>query len=462
MKKNQTTGKKDPQDARHEALLVLDHLCDSSQTLDAILDQTRHRRTDLSKKDRSFFNALVYSTIRNRGKLDRVIGHFSKTPVKRIQMPVMNILRLSLSQVIFMDRVPVSAAVNTAVEMAKKKAAPWTVKFVNGLLRTASKKYPEMPIPSLADDVTGYFLSEKSIPPWLSRRWATRFGVQETGMLCDLINTPPSITVRCNRLKTTRSDLFKALEREALALQRTTVSTDGIRFSKPICPVFEMKAFKKGWFQVQDEAAQLVTELLRPEPGDTVLDACAGLGGKTGHMAQLMENRGRIMAMDSAEGKLSKLNDAMQRLGTDIVEPVMFDLNQKPAPSAYPRFDKILMDAPCSGLGVLRRNPDAKWSLGVDDIKRCAKRQLAFLNHLGPLVKPGGVLGYSVCSFEPEENEQVINHFLKNNTNFAIKPTFHHLGDGVTPLIEKNGCFRTFPHRHQMDGFFAAFLIKSK
>jgi 16S rRNA (cytosine967-C5)-methyltransferase len=218
-----------------------------------------------------------------------------------------------------------------------------------------------------------------------------------------------------------------------------------------------MPGYSEGYFQVQDEAAQLIGHILSPGPGETILDACAGLGGKTSHVAQLMQNRGVLHAMDRNPRKLSLLQKEMKRLGITIVQTCRHDLLSPPDQFPHGFFDRILLDAPCSGLGVLRRNPDAKWRVSEKDIERLREIQLSLLFHLAPLLKPSGILVYAVCSTEPEENEFVIDEFLKSQPDFKSNPLD---SSACIPMdcITENGYFKTYPHHLSMDGFFAARL----
>jgi 16S rRNA (cytosine967-C5)-methyltransferase len=252
--------------------------------------------------------------------------------------------------------------------------------------------------------------------------------------------------------------LLKTLVPEAESVSFTPISPDGLFFVRPKQAIQEFSAFKKGFFQVQDEAAQLISWLLAPEPGETVLDACAGLGGKTGHIAQKMKNTGQIIAVDQDQKKLTQLDNAMQRLGVSNVTTCMHDF--KPLLPQFPPygFDRILIDAPCSGLGVIRRNPDTKWNVTPDDLNQYGKKQLWLLENISALLKIGGTLVYVVCSFEPEENETVISNFLKTHTDFIIQTEFKNLPFDMNQFSDTDGFFRTFPHRHDMDGFFAACL----
>jgi 16S rRNA (cytosine967-C5)-methyltransferase len=220
------------------------------------------------------------------------------------------------------------------------------------------------------------------------------------------------------------------------------------------CSIPDLPAFKNGWFQVQDEAAQLVSLLLNPQPEESVLDACAGLGGKTAHLAQLMQNKGNIAAMDKDERKLHQLGLEMQRLGISIVDTTCLDLNIRLDTKQQGDFDRILLDAPCSGLGVLRRNPDIKWKSSESDLRRHAGVQKRFLENLAPLVKPNGILVYAVCSIEPEENETVINAFLKKYPEFVIDKSLGKLPETLHSLVEPATGFKTLPHLNHMDGFY--------
>jgi 16S rRNA (cytosine967-C5)-methyltransferase len=229
---------------------------------------------------------------------------------------------------------------------------------------------------------------------------------------------------------------------------------------RPKSPVAEMKAFQEGRFAIQDGAAQLVSLLLSPEPGETVLDACAGLGGKTTHIAQLMKNRGSVIAIDHMAKKLSQLEIEAKRLAISIIRTLPLNIDQPIDENLLPRFDRILLDAPCTGLGVLRRNPDAKWSAGKKDRYRYADRQQRLLDHLAPMLKTGGTLVYSVCSMEPEETEDVVLRFLKNHPNFVIKKEHALEEKAVAPFLTPKGHLRTDPYLHGLDGFFAVRLCR--
>jgi 16S rRNA (cytosine967-C5)-methyltransferase len=448
-----------PPDARKEALILLTELDRRRHaTLDQLLDARRKDLPHWSGRDRAFLQALVFGVLRSRNRLDWIIRHFSKTPFRKIAPDIRNLLRLGIYQLLFMDRVPASAAVNTAVELAKGIGAPWTVKFVNGLLRNVSRHHAAVQFPDIAADPVQALVVQQSLPKWLVRRWLDRFGPEQGARLCAAVNDIPPLSLRTNTLQTSRQALLAALATSAAAVQPTRHAPEGILLSGPQTDVPAMPGFDAGHFQVQDEAAQLVTHLLAPSPGQRILDACAGLGGKTGHIAQLMGNQGEIVALDSVTGKLKALEQEMLRLGISIVVTARHDLSRPPDPASLGTFDRILLDAPCSGLGVLRRNPDTRWQRTQQDLSRFAGRQATFLNHLAPLVKPGGLLVYAVCSMEPEENEMVLERFLDQNRQFARVGIQADAVDDPSAVLGPDRCLRTFPHIHGMDGFFAACL----
>ncbi|MBT8351456.1 MAG: 16S rRNA (cytosine(967)-C(5))-methyltransferase RsmB [Deltaproteobacteria bacterium] len=447
-------------DARKTALTTLNSLDKGHHTLDSILENFSGQTDLLSKKDRSLLNALVFGVMRWRGRLDYITGHFSNTPLTKIDPIVLNIIRIGLFQIIYLSRVPVSAAVNTSVELAKSFAPPWVIGFINAILRNSAKKYKTVPFPDPKKDPVSAIAHQNSFPKWLIERWLQRYGPRETSQLCNALNTIPPITIRTNTLKTNRENLLNLLKKEVEKIECTTYSPDGICFFSPNSSIPEMKGFKEGWFVVQDEAAQLVTSMLDARPGDTVLDACAGLGGKTGHVAQIMKNQGTIFAVDKDKNKLSRLISNTKRLGISIITPLACDLEKRPDIKGFKLFDRILLDAPCSGIGVLRRNPDIKWASSKKNLNHFKIKQLLFLKNIASLVKPSGILVYTVCSLEPEENEEVVEEFLSRHSEFEIKnlsgwPSFSH-----TRLVSKGKYLKTLPHKNNMDGFFAVCFQK--
>jgi len=449
------------QSARSTALKILNLIDRGQHTLDYEIERAFNQNRSFSRRDRAFIHALVFGVLRWRAHIDWVVEHFSKTRFDKIDPRVLNLLRLGLFQILFLDKIPTSAAVDTSVKLAKSFAAPWVAGFVNAVLRKSATEYERIDFPDLEKQPALALAVKKSFPEWLIHRWLNRFGAKETIALCDAINKIPPITIRTNTLKVTRAQLIRSLQHQAQGILPTPYTSEGITLVAPSVPVQELDAFVKGWFQVQDEASQMVTSLLGPQPGETVLDVCAGLGGKTGHMAQLMQNRGRIVAMDRDGAKLIKLSQEMQRLGIVIVQTRIHDLNHVLSPELIDFFDRILLDAPCSGLGVLRRNPDIKWRRKETNLFAYQKKQVRFLDTLTHVVKPGGVLGFAVCSMEPEETDQVVTEFLKRHSNFRMDRRAAGFAPQVHPVIDEEGHLRTYPHLNDTDGFFAVTLKRT-
>lgn len=446
--------------ARQVALDILDHLQRGDQPLDYWLEKAEPQIAELKRPDRALVHALVYGTLRWKGRLDFIIDQLAQKPAK-IDPLVRTILEMALFQLNHLDRIPDSAAVHTAVDLAKTNGRKWAAGFVNGLLRRSAAVPSPIRWPEEKEAPHELLSVEQALPYWLARRWIERYGLAQARLLGSAINTIPRVTLRTNTLKADRSDLMRRIEAEAQTVAATRYSPEGIQIASLARPLRQWPAYQDGWFQVQDEAAQLVSHLLAPVPGETVWDACAGLGTKTAHLAQLMNNQGVILASDVHPHRLAQLKDDMQRLGIAIVTPRIMDLTGISTDATLPEFDRILVDAPCSGLGVLQKNPDGKWRVSEADISRSAQRQTAILERMAPRLRPGGRLVYAVCSFEPEENEGVIEAFLQKHPEFAIDIPKIAGTVQANRFITPQGYSKTLPHLEGMDGFFAAVLIKA-
>jgi 16S rRNA (cytosine967-C5)-methyltransferase len=444
-----------PPHSRLIALNILNEVDQDNNTLDHILETAFRQIEDIPQREKNLAFTIVYGVLRNRGRLDWILGHYSRTRLDKLDPEIRNILRIGLFQVVYLSRIPPSAAVHTAVDLAKTLKKPWLAKFVNAVLRAAVGKYPELTLPDEKTDPVSAIAIETSMPPWMIHRWIPRFGLSQTRSLCQSMNDMPPLTLRINTIKTTRSAFLESADTCAYRMEATSFSPDGVRLEQPKEPVAALAGYREGFFQVQDEAAQLVTLLLDPQPGETILDACAGMGGKTGHIAQRMNNTGKVLAMDVRPDKLEIIHPEIRRLGISIVETQVLDLSLPAETSRIEACDRVLLDAPCSGLGVLRRNPDIKWRSSPDRIAHCRARQIDFLNRASSLVKPSGILVYAVCSMEPEETESVVTAFSGDHPEFSIEKSPAELSPYIRSLITPEGYLRTFPHLHVMDGFFA-------
>lgn len=451
---------------RITVFLILKAVADNRRTLDSAVEAylTAERLPD--RRDRALATSIVYGVLRWQKTLDGYIQQLSRTPYHRISPDVLIVLRMGLFQLFYLDRVPAFAAVDAAVSLTREQVKkPHLTGFVNGLLRNAARSKEALHLP--ADNGDPESLSVvKSFPTWLLERWILRYGMDAALMLCDSMNAVPPVSVRVNTLKIDHDTLKGALADHAKNVSPGIHSPDAFLLESLAVPVHEMPAFQRGWFQVQDEAAQLVCRFLGPRPGEKIMDACAGLGGKTGYIAQLMENRGRIVAVDRDAGKLKKLTAEMHRLGATNVETAVLDLFHKDSSKPDVLFDRIFADCPCSGAGVIRRNPDIKWSLTRRDLGRHQAAQVRILHTLAPLVRPGGLLLYAVCSREMEENDYVVHKFLNMHEEFGIEKKVQWAAGGHDPAVDqfvgKNGYYRTLPHPDGMDGFFGVRLRKRK
>jgi 16S rRNA (cytosine967-C5)-methyltransferase len=444
--------------SRRIALSVLTGLEASNVTMDVLLTQAFEKESILHQRDRALATELVFGVVRWRDRLDWILKHLSHISFPRISPPVLNILRLGLYQILFLSRIPPSAAVNDAVELAKETEPQWVAGYVNGVLRSAVRAGKDVPMP---DETTNPILSlsiEQSHPAWLVERWVAFMGIEETKRRCRANNRIPPLTIRVNTLKCSVKELMDALAPLAGEIVPAQFAPEGLVVRGLKQSIGEMAPFCRGWFQVQDEAAQLVTHLLDPKPGEKILDACAGLGGKTGHIAQIMGDSGRITATDRNRTKLDALQRCLVRLGITTVTVQYLDIQSIPQ-SFFEAYDRVLLDAPCSGLGVIRRNPDVKWKKKPKDLVRLQQDQTRFLTTLAPFIRKGGILLYCVCSLEPEEGEDVVNRFLKRHRDFDIDDSSSH-PTFLAPFVERTGFFRTSPQGHDMDGFFAVRLRK--
>jgi 16S rRNA (cytosine967-C5)-methyltransferase len=403
----------------------------------------------LDKRERSFLMEMVYGVIRYRDTLDWILGNYMKNPAKA-GVFTLNNLRSAVYQIYFM-RVPDWAAVNEAVEMEKSSSSPGKTSLVNAVLRNVLRQKDRLQYPFAFEDPVARISVNTSHPKWLVKRWIGRFGEEEALQLAAANNRVPPLTIRTNTLKTTREDLLSLLAAHGVESAPAIFSPDGIVL-KEVRNHDEL-AFADGLFTVQDEASQLIGYLLDPKPGETVLDGCAAPGGKTTHLAQIMRDSGRITAVEKDPERIGMLRAGIENLSVRSVSIINGDVSELPGIGP---FDRILVDAPCSATGVIRRNPDVKYRRKARDLTDYKANQLRLLRSAASLLKGGGRLVYSVCSLEPEEGEEVAAEFLKTAGEFRIidaEAAF--LGQFVT-----QGFLRTFPHKHTMDGFFGVAFCK--
>jgi len=415
------------------------------------------------KLDRGFITELVYGTLRSLHHLDWVLGQFLSRPLEDLTPWIRNILRMAVYQVFYLDKVPDSAAVNEAVNLAKGYGHRGTVKFVNGVLRNLLRNKDKIKYPDLQEDPVTHIAVVYSHPRWIVEKWLGQFGTEGTIELCKANNEAPLTTIRTNTLRIDRKELAGQLKMEGLEVRETRYVAEGLTVGG-FASLGNRPAFKKGLFQVQDESSMLVGHISRPQKGSLIIDACSAPGGKTTHLAQLIENEGRIIALDIHPHKLGLIKENCRRLGVTCVETRSMDARRLPGEWAE-KADLVLVDAPCSGLGVLRRRPDARWRKEAADLVAIQKLQLEILAAASRCVKPGGTLIYSTCTITPEENEQVVAKFLAAHPDFKAKDLTPYMPEALRELdlpTAREGYIQLLPHLHGMDGFFIARMIRGK
>ena len=428
----------------------------------------------LSTPDRALAFELVYGVLRHGINLDWRLDQISRKPMARLPLNVAIILRIAAYQLLYLDRVPDSAAVNEAVKLIRKQPGHDWGGLVNAILRNLIRQ-PEPGLPDIHSDPLQALSIRFSCPPWMVERWIKAFGLDQAEILCRKTLEIPPITLRTNTLRCTRQALLDRLLAEGMSAKETPVSPLGVTLEKCGNPG-NLSVVQEGWCYIEDEAAQLVPPLLDPQPGELILDACAAPGGKTTHLAQLMDNQGMIIALDRQRERLIRLKENCERLGIEIVQTsvrdVASDEHSTPPPSQdfssssavdalTEPFDRILVDAPCSGLGVLRRHPEGKMLKQISTIAQSRHIQQQILDRVCTLLRPGGILVYSACSIEPEETTEVISAFCLEHPEFQLEPVTPWMATTGLSLVTGHGHLCTAFQSFTMDGFFACRLKKA-
>lgn len=427
----------------------------SNLLLSSVLDEST-----LSTKDSRLVTEIVYGTISQKAKLDFYLSRFVTKPIHKLETWVLILLRISFYQLIFLDRIPPFAVVNEAVNIAKKRGHRGIAGFVNGVIRTFLREPNRITIPPEIEGVKRMAI-EYSHPEWMIERWVKEYGKETTEKILMANNEPHPISIRVNSLKTTRGQLLECLNSyEYVEAVPSQLSPQGIRFIRGGNPA-SLREYVEGLYTIQDESSMLVAQMLKPLPGMRVLDACAAPGGKTTHIAELMNNRGEIIANDLHPHKENLIRKQAERLGISIIRTVIGDALTI-AERMDGLFDRILLDAPCSGFGVIRRKPDLKWSKGPEDVGAIAELQYQLLESVSRLLKKGGLLIYSTCTIEPEENGDLVRRFIARNPEYKLDETFTHdlPSELLKESVQSQGMMQILPHQYGSDGFFIARLIR--
>ncbi|MFB6276717.1 MAG: 16S rRNA (cytosine(967)-C(5))-methyltransferase [Halothece sp.] len=416
-------------------------------------------KQSLSSQNHRFVSELVYGIVRRQRTLDALIDQFASKPASKQPPKLRLILQLGFYQLRYLTQVPSSAAVDTSVDLAKSNGLGKLAGVVNGILRQYIRqtetgddplKLPQDPIQRL-----GVF---HSFPDWIVQLWCDEFGAETASQLAPWFNQAPHIDLRINPLLTTREAVETALQEADIAYTVVPWIPWGIRLASGGGNIQQLPGFQKGWWTVQDFSAQLVSYLLNPQPGETIIDACAAPGGKTTHIAELMEDQGTIWACDRATNRLKKVTSNAQRLQLQSIQTCVGDARELSQFEATA--DRVLIDAPCSGLGTLHRRADLRWRQTPQNLVELAELQQDILSCAAKWVKPGGTMVYATCTINPLENEDVIQKFLTNYPQWEIEPppeTFPALS-----FVSDEGWLKLIPTEHDSDGFFMVQLKRKR
>ena len=445
-----------PSLARIAAFRALSAIAEGRVDLPAALVTSRRQLAD--PRDRALATEIVTGTLRWLRSLDYLIERFAGRPIGGIDADILHILRLSLYQLLHLDRVPASAAVDEAVDLARHVRKPRATGFVNAVLRSVLRERRLLPLPARPDSAdrasaVAYLGITHSHPEWLVSRWLERYGFDAVERWVRFNNETPALTLRANTLKARREQVAAALAAEGVETIPTPHAPAGLR----VVSGNPLHRSAGGSFFVQDEASQLVTLAVAASPGERVLDLCASPGGKTIAMAGDMGDTGLLVACDVRPRRMRLLQATVGSSGVRHVRLVHVG-GGGDLPFAE-RLDRVLVDAPCSGLGTIRRDPDIRWRRQEADLGRFAESQLQLLRRAARVVRPGGRLVYATCSSEPEEDEEVVDAFLAEHPAYAPYD-LRQDGSLLSAFLDERGRLRTFPFLHRLEAFFAAALIR--
>jgi 16S rRNA (cytosine967-C5)-methyltransferase len=437
---------------RGTAVKILNRVDRSDAYLDRVLE-TEMRNTEMNELDKGLMNEIVTGVVRWQMKIDWVLTGFFHGNFTKAETNIKNALRVALYQILFLDKVPHSAAVNESVEFIKRLRGQKVADLVNGVLRNILRNLENIRYPDFNENKIQHLAVVESHPTWMVKRWIARLGYEETKKLLAANNERPDLTLRVNRLKIDFNYFLSQLEQHQIQFTRSEYLDYFVRV-KHMAGIGGSDMFRQGFFVVQDESAGLVVKLLDPKPGDRIIDMCSAPGGKATFIGELMKNVGEIVAVDRYETRLNLVKSACQRLGIANAHFIAADAaTVQTAPA-----ERVLVDVPCSGLGVLAKKPDAKWKREPEDLINLVLTQRAILENAAKHVKSGGVLVYSTCTTEPEENYDVIKSFLTDHSEFSIEPAGQYVDSRI---VSADGYIETFPHRNAMDGSFAIRLKKA-
>ena len=406
----------------------------------------------ISNQDRGLATEIIYGVIENKYYIDYMIDKLSKVKTNKMEIYVKTLLRMGIYQIMFLNSISDYAAVNETVNLAKKKNSKVSG-FINGILRNVIRQKEEIGKVKTKDDVD-YLSIKYSYDKWMIRNWMIHFGKEFTEELLEANNERPNIYLRTNTLKITRDELIKKLEKQNIKAEKVNVVDEAIKVEH-LKDIENNSLYKEGLFTVQDVSSMLVGKVMNPKENSLVLDVCSAPGGKTTHMATLMNNTGQVVPRDIYDHKLKLIKAASKRLGLTNVDVEEFD-GMKLDRESIGKFDYVLADVPCSGLGIIRRKPEIKYK-EKEEFRQLPPIQKKILENASKYVKVGGTLIYSTCTIQDSENIDVVNEFLQKNKNFELVPIKE---VNVDLENQEKGYMKIYPNVHNMDGFFISKLIR--
>ena len=418
---------------------------------DLVINQYFLKNKHINEGEIKLITEIVYGTIRWKEKLRYCLNLFLSHEIKNKKVEL--ILLIGIYQILHLNSIPDYAAINETVELASIKFDKKIKNLVNALLRQISRNKENLDFPEQKTDTSRFMSVNYSYPKWLIDKWIDSYGTKVTKNMCISLNEHSRATIRVNQNLIERDKMLELISSDCKP-EKTKYSNVGIYIDNQY-KIINSNLYKDGYFSIQDESSQIVSLILDPKAGQTVLDACGAPGTKTNHIAELMKNKGTIICCDINNKRLRLVNNDMKRLGSTIVQTINADAKDLTF-NCKIKFDKILVDAPCSGLGTIKKNPDLKWNKNMDDINNLSSIQIGILNNVSRLVKTGGIVVYSVCTLMKEENEQVCEEFLNTNKNFNIDNNLPMKYEKINRLLDRNGYFSSLKYLDHMDGFFIA------
>ena len=439
--------------ARMLAVKILNRYDRSDSYIDKLLAHALNNEK-LIQQDKALLTELVNGVVRWRARLDWILTGFYYGDYQKCLNLVKNAMRIALYQMTFLNRIPTPAAIYESVEIVKIIQGEKTAGIVNGVLRNIARNIDNIRYPDKGLEDESYFYSiYYSFPKWMIKKWIDRYGSENALNLINYYNTRPYVPIRVNTLKTLPEEIIEIFETHKVAFRKIKYEEDSLLLDSPRYDISQSEIFRNGLITIQDPSATISAKLAQPKPDDLVFDLCAAPGGKSFVIAELMNNKGKIIAMDKHSSKLRFIKEGAERLGIDIIETVEADATN----FEYSQLaDVVFVDAPCSGLGTLSKKIDIKWKREPEDIPILVNLQKQIIDNAVKLVKIGGVLLYSTCTIEPEENDDNIKYLLEKYPNYEVDPAEKY----IDPELCRNGYYSTIPHIHGIDGAFAARLIR--